>query len=138
MLWACSRTSTWTSTMNTSDPGTVSTPVTESSVDKAPTGVIDPEVITRLANEFFSALPSQPGTPSVAPPVQPPTSASGADLSHTPVSPSVPLAADVSPSPATSFPAGATPGAPLYFLEREGTASHVTTPAYPSAAELFS
>jgi len=31
-------------------------------VEKSIAGVIDPEIIARLANEFFSALPSQPGT----------------------------------------------------------------------------
>jgi len=47
--------------MNTSDPGSVSIPVTENSVEKAPADVIDPEVIARLANEFFSALPVSTG-----------------------------------------------------------------------------
>ena len=123
--------------MNTSDPGSVSIPVTDSSVKKAPAGVIDPEIIARLANEFFSAIPSQPGTPSVALPAQPPAPV-GANVSSAPVAPSIPVTANI-PSPApTSFPTGAIPGAPLYFLEHEDSASHMATPAYPSAVELFS
>jgi len=55
-----------------------------------------------------------------------------------PPAPSVPAVASIpSPGP-TSFSFGRDGGCTLYFLEREGSASHTATPAYPSSAELFS
>src|ERR1043166_6379613 len=134
MLSVCSRMSAWTSTMNTSDPGSGSIPVTESNVEKAPAGVIDPEIIAKLANEFFSALPKPPGMPVL--PTQPPTPPA-AHVPTPPVAPNVPGTGNIT-LPETIFPESAAPGAPLYFLDREGAASHAATPSYPSAVELFS
>lgn len=123
--------------MNTNDPGSVSIPAPEVSEAKVPAdlrGVIDPSVIAKLANEFFSALPSVPGMPVL--PTQPPTPPA-AHVPTPPVVPNVPGTGSI-PPPTTSFPEGAVVGAPLYFLDREGAASHTATPSYPSAVELIS
>src|SRR5215475_9205928 len=137
MLLAYSRVSAWTSTMNTSDPGSVSIPAPEVSEAKVPTdvqGVIDPSVIAKLANEFFSALPKPPGMPAM--PSQPPTP-TAAHVPTPPVAPNVPGTGAVTP-PATILPENAAPGAPLYFLDREGSASQTAAPSFPSVTELFS
>src|SRR6185312_12698473 len=123
MLSVCSKVSAWTSTMNTSDPGSVSIPVPEVSEAKVPAdlqGVIDPSVIAKLANEFFSAMPKPPRMPAV--PAQPPTPPA-AHVPTPPVAPNVPGSGAIEP-PATILPENAAPGSPLYFLDREGAASH--------------
>ena len=70
-------------------------------------------------------LPTQPPTPPAA------------HVPTPPVAPNVPGTGSIAP-PVTSFPEGAVAGAPLYFLDREGAASHTATPSYPSAVELIS
>ncbi len=125
--------------MNTSDPGSVSVPAADD-VGKVPDwqGAIDPAVIARLANEFFSALPSAPRVPTVPVPAEPPMPAGGASVPVSPVAPSIPAVASIPSPTATSFPASAAPDAPLYFLGKEIPASQTATPAYPSAAQLIS
>ena len=134
---ACSKASVWTSIMNTSDPGSVSIPAPEVSEAKVPAdlqGVIDPSVIAKLANEFFSALPKPPGVPAM--PTQPPTPPA-AHVPTPPVVPNVPGSGAIAP-PTTVLRENAAPGAPLYFLDREGATSHTAAPSFPSVTELFS
>ncbi|HSS95736.1 MAG TPA: hypothetical protein VLK33_01830, partial [Terriglobales bacterium] len=115
----------------------MSIPAPEVSEAKVPAdlqGVIDPSVIAKLANEFFSALPKPPGMPAM--PTQPPTPLA-AHVPTPPVAPNIPGSGAISP-PTTVLPENAAPGAPLYFLDREGTTSHSATPSLPSVTELFS
>jgi cysteine desulfurase/selenocysteine lyase len=118
--------------MNTSDPGSVSVPAGESAKKiENPPGAIDPALIARLANEFFSALPGSAGSPSL--PVQPAVPLSG--MPAPPATAGVPAEASV---PATaSFSPAAVPGSPLYFLEH-ADGSVPTAPIFPSATEFFS
>src|SRR6185437_9171056 len=88
----CSRTSAWINTMSTSDPGTSERTSAERAAlsQASDTGVHpsesltlgtfalpDPAVITRLANEFFAALPAAEH-PGVSAPV--PASSGGAPV----------------------------------------------------------
>src|SRR5690348_14136500 len=124
--------------MSTSDPSaeTVLKDVEDVRGQKPPAGnavlLPDVEVIARLANEFFAALPMQPPTPGLLP-----------------ASPSVPseikspVTGDVAGiSPATA-PAATTnvppsvPGTPPQ-VDQEKADSIGASPTYPSTTELFS
>jgi len=84
----------------------------------------DPAVIARLANEFFAALPGQPGSSGVGLP-------SGAPGSPVEVS----SIATAPPNP--SAPPSAPIAAP-YFTERENAVSPASEASYPSLVGLFS
>jgi cysteine desulfurase / selenocysteine lyase len=141
--------------MSTSDPGTSERrPVERAALSQAsdtgvPTGespslgtfaLPDPAVITRLANEFFAALPAS-------------TSLQGLDASVPPrVTPGgVPAVPSVVPSPPAEVPANpqgfaqpfseipqspAVPGSTGYFFDR--TSPLNATPSFPSLNDAFS
>jgi cysteine desulfurase/selenocysteine lyase len=133
--------------MTTSDPGAVkpgaigagsaNIPTSADKEGNAPDwqGAIDPSLIARLANEFFSALPSAPRTPMMTGPAQVPAPSGGANIPAPPVAPNVPAVGAV-PVPTGNLPAA--PNAPLYFLEKESAAPQAVAPAYPSTLELIS
>ncbi len=120
--------------MSTSDPGTETVVNLEDKAEGAKnsnslTVLPDLEVIAKLANEFFAALPSQTANPASAP-------SSGIETRALPVR-------GVSMPNIPSVPAGAgafTPTAqptPLPLIEREQAGSFTSLPTYPSPAELF-
>jgi cysteine desulfurase/selenocysteine lyase len=130
--------------MSTSDSG--SFPVTNTLSDSPDfvSGILDPRILARMANEFFSALPETgtvpaapvPVDPSIASPVTAPVPASvpafpsEVSLPSDPHFPSVPASAGAaSASPVTAPAVTSPPAVPA------GTASVV--PAEPPAAFSF-
>src|SRR5580700_2576711 len=140
----CSMTSKLDNIMSTSDSG--SFPVTNTLSDSPDfvSGILDPRILARMANEFFSALPETgtvpaapvPVDPTIASPVTAPVPASvpafpsEVSLPSDPHFPSVPASAGAaSASPVTAPAVSSPPAAPA------GAASVV--PAEPPAAFSF-
>ncbi len=104
--------------MTTSDPGLTAVPApapvqdvtgappTEESLSAAMAALLNPMVIARMANEFFSALPGSPAPPSTALPPAPPA---GIVASAPPATPpvevgSLPVASAIPPASALTPP----------------------------------
>ena len=126
----------WTTTMSTSDPSAETVLTLEDKTEGAKNSnalaaLPDLEVIAKLANEFFAALPGQ--APNLAAPTP-----GGVDASAVPapggIVPDVPGAASTGTGGFSPTP----PPAPLSLLEREQAGSLTAPPTYPSATELFS
>jgi hypothetical protein len=103
--------------MTTSDPGltAVSAPAPVQNVTGAPpaqeslsatmAALLNPMVIARMANEFFSALPGSPAPPSTATPVMPPATIIASappatppvEVGSLPVAPAIPPASALAP-----------------------------------------
>jgi cysteine desulfurase / selenocysteine lyase len=124
--------------MSTSDPSaeTVLKDVEDAQAQGPPAGsglsLPGVEVIARLANEFFAALPTQPPTPGSLP-----ASPSIPSEVKTPVTKDVAgVSPATAPRAATNIPQSV-PGAPPQ-VDQGKTTSLGAPPTYPSATELFS
>jgi cysteine desulfurase / selenocysteine lyase len=122
--------------MSTSDPSAETVLKNVEDAQKSPAGGVaalpDLEVITRLANEFFAALPAQPTTAGALP-----ASPSVPSEVKTPVTKDVAgVSPATAPTAATNVPQSIH-GAPVQ-VDQQRTTSFEAPPAYPSATELFS
>jgi cysteine desulfurase / selenocysteine lyase len=160
--WACWKTCTSATTMNTSDLGAVDQP--------APAGVLDAALIARLANEFFAAMPAVTGSgPLPAAPEgvaafvpENPSAVSAQGVHGSPayipnaaepaplnVAPSFPVASDVfsfrsvpgmqlTPENPGAVSSQGSPGPPAYISNVAEPASLNVAPSFPVASDLFS
>ncbi|HEY1462031.1 MAG TPA: family 2A encapsulin nanocompartment cargo protein cysteine desulfurase [Terriglobales bacterium] len=121
--------------MSTSDPSAETVLQDAEDVQGKPAGsgvsLPDLEVITRLANEFFAAVPSQPSASGIMPvsPVAP-------SEAKSPVTSDVAgLSSATAPSAATNVPPSI-PGTPAQ-VDQQKANSPGTARTYPSGTELF-